>query len=88
MNALCLPPGLRFASLQAPDAVARFGAALGGRSAEELAGLGGFGRLRDFGVPERDLPTLAASAAARGGNLNMRQPATPHEIEGLLRSIW
>ena len=34
---------------------------------EELARLGGFARLRDLGVPEDELPTVAAQAAARPG---------------------
>jgi maleylacetate reductase len=88
MNALCLPAGLRFAEEQAPEAVARFRRALGERTIEELAALGGFGRLRDVGVPEADLPAVAAAAAGRTGNRNMPRPATTAEIEELLRSIY
>jgi maleylacetate reductase len=88
MNALTLPPGLRFAAAQAPEAVGRFERALGGRTAVELAALGDFGGLRDFGVPLEDLPDVAAAAAARAGNLNMPRPAAPEEIEVLLESIW
>ncbi len=88
MNALCLPPGLRFAAGQAPDAVARFESAIGDRSLEELARLGGFECLRDYGVPEAELPDVAASAAGRAGNQAMPRPATPDEIEQLLRSIY
>jgi maleylacetate reductase len=88
MNALCLPPGLRFARGQAPDAVARFEEALGGRTVEELAALGGFGRLGELGVPETELPEVAAAAAARAGNRNMPRPATAAEVEELLRSIY
>ena len=88
MNALCLPPGLHFAAAQAPDAVARFEQALGSATVERLAGLGGFGRLRDHGVPEADLPDVAAAAAARAGNRNMPRPASPAEVEELLRSIY
>jgi alcohol dehydrogenase class IV len=88
MNALCLPPGLRFAAAEAPDAVARFEQALAGATVEELGGLGGFGRLRDFGVPEEELPAVAAAAAARQGNQNMPRPASPAEVEELLRSIY
>jgi len=87
MNALCLPPGVRFAEEQAPDAVACFRRALGGRSVEELAALGGFGRLRDFGVREAELPAVAGAAAGRAGNRNMPRPATPAELEELLRTI-
>jgi alcohol dehydrogenase class IV len=88
MNALCLPPGLRFAAAEAPDPVARFAAAIGEIDVEELARLGGFERLRDFGVPEDDLPEVAAATAARAGNQNMPRPATAAEIEQLLRSIY
>jgi len=88
MNALCLPPGLRFAEVQAPEAVARFRAALGTRTVEELAALGGFGRLGELGVPEADLPALAAAAAARPGNRNMPRPASANEVEAMLRSIY
>jgi alcohol dehydrogenase class IV len=88
MNALCLPPGLRFSGRQAPEAVARFNEAIGHVSVEELARLGGFERLRDFGVPEADFPEIADAAAGRTGNQNMPQPASASEIEQLLRSIY
>jgi maleylacetate reductase len=88
MNALCLPPALRFARDQAPDAVARFDGATGGSDVEVLARLGGFERLRDFGVLEAELPEAAVVAARRAGNQAMPRPASPAEIEGLLRSIY
>lgn len=92
MNALALPPALRFNQPHAPEAIARFGAAIGADDpaarVEELARLGGFERLRDFGVPEGDLPELAKATAARAGNQANPTPATTEEIEALLRSIW
>jgi maleylacetate reductase len=92
MNALCLPPALRFNAQLVPEAVARFGEAIGSddpaSSVEELARLGGFERLRDFGVPEDELDELAAAAAQRRGNQANPRPATPAEIAELLRSIW
>jgi maleylacetate reductase len=88
MNALCLPPWLRFAAGQAPEAVARFEAAIGGARVEELARLGGFERLRDFGVPDVALPEVGAAAAGRAGNQAMPRPATADDIEQLLRSIY
>ena len=91
MNALCLPPALEFNREVVPDAVARFGVAIGADAVEgsrALARLGGFDRLRDFGVPFADLPAVAAAAAARAGNQANPRPATPAEIEGLLASIW
>ena len=59
-----------------------------GPRVEELTALGGITRLRELGVPEEDLPELAASAAQRGGNQANPHPATPTEIEELLRSVW
>jgi maleylacetate reductase len=93
MNALTLAPALRFNSSSVPDAVARFGAAIGAEGdpaarAEELARLGGFERLRDFGVHEEDLPAVAELAAGRNGNKRNPRPATAAEIEQLLRSIY
>jgi alcohol dehydrogenase class IV len=93
MNALALPPALRFNEALAPEAVARFAEAIGAAGdpaakVEELARLGRFERLRDFGVPEDDLHEVAEAAAARGGNRNNPRAATADEIEVLLRSIW
>jgi maleylacetate reductase len=87
LNAICLPPALRWNEQWAPAAVARFRAALGGE-VEELAALGGSTRLRELGVPEADLPELAEAAAGRAGNRANPTPATAHEIEELLRSVW
>jgi maleylacetate reductase len=93
LNGICLPPVLRFNAAVAPDAVARFGEAVGdpddpaGR-VEALAALAGPTRLRDLGVPEADLPGLAVAAAERGGNLANPNAATPDEIERLLREAY
>jgi maleylacetate reductase len=91
MNALCLPPALEFNRAIVPAEVERFGDAIGGDAvarARELALLGGFERLRDFGVPEGDLPDIAAAAAERAGNRANPRPATPEEIVGLLTRIY
>jgi alcohol dehydrogenase class IV len=56
--------------------------------ASELARLGGFERLRDFGVPEADLPALGEAASTRGGNKANPRVATAAEITGLFRSIY
>jgi maleylacetate reductase len=92
MNALALPAALRFNAAYAPDAVRRFGAAIGapgdpaGR-VEELAALGGFGRLRDFDVPEDELGEVAEAASSRAGNQSNPRTATPGEILALLRAL-
>jgi maleylacetate reductase len=92
MNALCLPPALRFNKEAVPEAVERFGDAMGtsdpiGR-VTDLGRLGGFERLRDFDVPEAELPDVAEAAAARPGAKANPRPASPAEIEELLRSIY
>ena len=92
MNALSLPAALRFNATTAPDAVRRFGEALGtddpAARVEELARLGELERLRDFGVPEEELADVAEAAAGRAGNQANPRPATPSEIHALLRSIY
>ena len=93
LNGICLPPVLRFNMAYAPEAVARFGATVGapedpaGR-VETLGALAGPTRLSELGVPEADLPGLAAAAAERGGNLANPKPASPEEIEQLLREVY
>jgi len=92
MNALSLPAALRFNAELAPDAVRRFGDALGtddpAARVEELARLGGFECLRDFGVPEEELAEVAEAAAGRAGNQANPKPATSSEIHSLLQSIY
>jgi maleylacetate reductase len=92
MNAICLPAALRFNAVDVPDAVARLARALAtddapGR-AEELARLGGFERLRDFGVPKQELEAVAVAVVARPGAQANPRPATVADVTGLLRSIW
>ena len=92
MNALCLPPALRFNEPVASAAIERFAGAIDAEEAaegvRELARLGGYERLRDFGVPEEDLPELGELAAVRGGAKANPRPASPADVEKLLRSIW
>ena len=92
LNALCLPPALRFNQAVAADQIARFGAALEADEPEarvrEFARLGGFERLRDLGVPEGDLPSLAEAAAARAGAKANPRPVVSANVEEMLRSIW
>ena len=92
MNALCLPPALRFNQPEVPDALAALADALGtddppGR-VEEFARLGGFERLRDHGVPEAELPEVAAETAARPAARSNPRSVSPADVESLLRSIW
>lgn len=92
MNALCLPPALRYNADAVPDELARFAKALAAADAparvEELARLGGFERLRDFGIPEGDLDDAAAAVVLRPGARANPKPANAEDVAGLLRSIW
>jgi maleylacetate reductase len=92
MNAITLPPALRFNEPVASAEIARFGDALGtddpvGR-VHELALLGGYKRLRDQGVPEDELAEVAEAAAGRPGARANPRPATPSQISDLLRSVY
>ena len=92
MNAITLPPALRFNEPVAGAEIARFGEAMATNDpiarVQELAGLGGYERLRDHGVPENDLDEVADAAARRGGAVANPRRATPTEITELLRSVW
>jgi maleylacetate reductase len=92
MNAICLAPALRFNEVAVPEAVASFGRSLGTEDpptrVEELARLGGFERLRDFGVPESELAVVAESVAVRPGARANPRPASGADILDLLISIW
>jgi len=87
MNALCLPEALRFNEEVAPDAVRRFRDAVG-TDVEELARLGGFERLRDFGVSESELAQVAAATVERAGAKANPRQATPAQVEQLLHNIY
>ncbi len=92
LNALTLPPALRFNASVAAEAIARFGAALGSDDpparVEELARLGGYERLRDLGIPEDSPQEVAEAVAARAGSKANPRPVTPADAEALIRSIW
>ena len=92
MNAITLPPALRFNEPVASAQIAGFGTALGaddpiGR-VQELALLGGYERLRDQGVPEDELAEVAEAAAGRPGARANPRPATSAQIADLLRSVY
>ena len=91
LNAICLPAAMRFNREVAGDAIVRLGETMGtedpiGR-VEELARLGGFGTLRDLGIPEVELASVAVAAAERPGALANPRPADPKAIEALMRSV-
>ena len=87
MNALCLPAALEFNEAVAPDAVRRFREAVG-VDVRELARLGGFERLRDFGIPEEELGEVAAATVQRAGAKANPRAATAAEVEQLLHNIY
>jgi alcohol dehydrogenase class IV len=91
MNAVCLPPALRYNLEVAADAIARYGEALGGdpiTRTEELAALAGAKRLREYAVPHEDLPELAEATAVRPAAKGNPRPAPPEAILELLQSVW
>ena len=92
MNAITLPLALRFNSPVAAKEIESFGDAMGTDDpigkVESLARLGGFGRLRDFGIPEDELDEVAKLAAERPGAKANPRPASAEEIATLLRSAW
>jgi len=85
LNAICLAPALRFNEEFVPAEL------LGGRAADrarELAHLGGFTKLSALGVPEEDLPELAAIATGRGGARANPRPASANDVLALLSSVF
>jgi maleylacetate reductase len=84
MNAICLPPAMRFNAPVVPEAMT----AVPVERVEELARLAGFERLRDFGVPEAELDELGARAAARPGAQANPRPVSAAEAAELFRSVW
>ena len=92
MNALSLPQALRYNEPVAGEEIARLGRAMGtddpiGR-VEELAALGDFGRLRDYGVAEDELSELAEATRVRPGAGANPRPATHAALVELLRAMW
>lgn len=94
MNAISLPPVLRF-NLEDPNtapAIRAFAEALGTDDAatriEELGALFDAGRLRDHGIPEADLPEVAALSAARPATQANPRPVSTEDALTILRSVW
>ena len=92
LNAICLPPALRYNEPVASGAIERFAHAMGSNDAvartAQLARLGGFERLRDLGVPEDELDEVASAVVQRAGAKANPRPASPDQVAELLRSIW
>jgi maleylacetate reductase len=92
MNALCLAPALRFNAPVVAGAIASLAESMAVEDAAarvvELARLGGFERLRDFGVPEADLDAIAEATAERPAARANPRPAAARDIVSLLREIW
>ena len=92
LNAICLPPALRFNQPVAAAEIERFGEAMATHDAVgrvgELAQLGGFTLLRHLNVPEEELGQVAAEAAERKGAKANPRPASAVEIAELYRSVW
>jgi maleylacetate reductase len=92
LNAICLPPALRFNLPAVPDEIARFGYAMETDEpvarVEELARLGGFERLRDLGVPADELDEVAEAVVARPGARANPRTATAQELAQLLSSVY
>ena len=84
LNAICLPPALRFNAQYVPPAL------LGGRAperAEELSRLAGFTTLGALGVPVEDLVELAGAVARRPGAQSNPRPVSQGAVLALLRSV-
>jgi maleylacetate reductase len=92
MNALTLPLALRFNLDVAAKEIESFGDAMGTdepiEKTEELAGLGEFGGLRDFAVPEDELDEVADAVVQRAGAKANPRPARAAEVAELLRRVW
>jgi alcohol dehydrogenase class IV len=91
MNAICLPPALRFNAEVAGEEIARLGEAMGADPAartEELAAIALDTRLRDYEIPRDDLGELSAATADRGAAKANPRVATIDEIHQLFESVW
>jgi maleylacetate reductase len=92
MNAVCLPPALRYNREVAAEGLARFGQAMDAPDPIarvcELAALAGPPRLRDYDVPREDLASLSEAIADRAPAKANPRPAPAKEIRELLEEIW
>jgi maleylacetate reductase len=92
MNAICLPPALRFNAEVAGEQIARLADAMGVEDpavrTEQLATIALDTRLRDYDVPRDDLGELSAATAERGAAKANPRTASPDEIRELFESVW
>ncbi len=92
MNAVCLPPALRYNREVAAAEIAQFGEAMDHGDAiaraSELGALAGPTRLREYGVPREDLESLSKAIAERAPAQANPRPAPPEAILQLLEEIW
>ncbi|HEY7195940.1 MAG TPA: iron-containing alcohol dehydrogenase [Gaiellaceae bacterium] len=92
LNAVCLPPALRFNADVAAEPIARFAEAIGAGDAADgaaaLARLAGFERLRDLDIPGDELGEVAERVVERPGARANPRRASADEVEELLRSVF
>jgi alcohol dehydrogenase class IV len=93
MNAVCLPPALRYNEAVAAAEIARLGEAMGDRDdaiarVSELSALAGPSRLRDYGVPRDDLESLSEAIAERAPAKANPRPAPAEAILEVLDETW
>ena len=92
MNAVSLPPALRYNREVAAAETARFGEAMQHGDAiertSELGGLAGSTRLREYGVPREDLAILSEAIAERAPAKANPRPAPPEAVLELLGEAW
>jgi maleylacetate reductase len=92
LNAVCLPPALRFNEPVAGEALARLARAMEANDAaaraEELARLAGFERLRHVGVPADELDDVAEAVVLRPGARANPRRASVADVRELLASVW
>jgi len=92
MNAVSLPPALRYNREVAAAEIARFGEAMQHGDAiertSELGGLAGSTRLREYGVPREDLAILSEAIAERAPAKANPRPAALEAVLELLGEAW
>jgi maleylacetate reductase len=92
MNAICLPPALRFNADVAGAQIARLAEAMEADDpaarTEELAAIALDTRLRDYDIPRDDLGELSDATAERGAAKANPRPASGDEIRELFEAVW